>query len=100
MKTKTNTSDIYFAAAMLALGAKIDSVDKSDPKHMKFLVVQTQTLYTFESVNIPGTENVVGGSVPLDFEYYETQWANGELMVNAVRYKDAIQRMKSIIHSS
>ena len=30
------TTDIYLASAMSALGANLEGVDKSDPKHMVF----------------------------------------------------------------
>ena len=37
MDTK-ETTDIYFTAAMLALGAKLENVDRSDPRHMVFKI--------------------------------------------------------------
>lgn len=101
MKNKTVTQDIYFAAAMLSLGAKLDDTDKTDSRHMKFTLSQSgETIYTFQSVSIPDTSNVVGGSIAMDFEYYEKEWANATLMVNATKFKDALQRMKSVVHSS
>jgi hypothetical protein len=88
MKNKIETTDIYFTAALLALGFKLDSVDKSDIRHMKFFIVPKE----FESENLP--------KVSLDgLEFYENEWANGTLVINAVAFKDAIQRMKSVIHS-
>ena len=93
MKNKIETTDIYFTAALLALGSKLESVDKSDPRHMKFTVVKNPE-YNFQSENLPAGQAATNG---LDF--YENQWANGVLIINAVQFKDAIQRMKSVIHS-
>lgn len=100
MKTNTKTSDIYFVAAMLSLGSKIESVDKSDPRHMEFFIgLPVSSVYSFESKNLPdGT--VVSAGTMTDFDRYERLWANEELIVNAVAYKNALQRMKSIIHST
>ena len=88
MKNKLITSDIYLAAALLSLGARLDGVDRSDP-HMKFTVVSTAP--PFESSHLQ--------KACLDLEDPENAWANGSLMVNATQFKDAIQRMKSVIHS-
>ncbi|MHA2246911.1 MAG: DUF5659 domain-containing protein [Candidatus Hodarchaeales archaeon] len=78
MKTEKNTRDIYLAAVWMALGAKFIKADRTDPKHQVFY---------FESD-------------ALDFEDVEKQWTNAELTVNAIQFKDAIQRMKGIIYSS
>lgn len=101
MKTKTKTQDIYFCAAMLSLGAKLDDTDKSDSKHMKFHLSQELTpVYKFQSTTLPdGSSVTVDSSIVKDFEYYENEWANGTLMVNATKFKDALQRMKSVVHS-
>ena len=100
MKNKITTSDIYLCAALLATGSKLDNVDKSDPRHMQFSLSREDVVYTFESKNLPDTSTtIISSSVPMDFEYYENEWANGTLMINAVHFKDAIQRMKSVIHS-
>lgn len=101
MKTKTTTQDIYFSAAMLSLGAKLDDTDKTDVRHMKFTLSFPGTIpYVFHSENIPNSTVVNTNSVAIDFEYYENQWANATLMVNATKFKDALQRMKSVVHSS
>lgn len=97
MKTKTQTTDIYLASALIALGNKLEDVDKSDPRHMKFTIIQ-QGNYTFTSSTLPD-----GGTVSVStngLEYFENQWANGTLVINAVAFKNAIQQMKSVIHSS
>lgn len=95
MKNKIETTDIYFCAALLALGSTLDNVDKTDPRHMKFTVARQG--YEFQSENLPSAEPVATHQP--DLELLEKQWANGVLLINAVQFKDAIQRMKSVIHS-
>ena len=95
MKNKITTSDIYFTAALIALGSKLDGVDKSDPRHMQFTVIRQG--YEFESPNLPQGDAVA--SMQIDLEEYEKQWVNGTLLINAVAFKNAIQQMKSMIHS-
>ena len=100
MKTKTKTQDIYFAAAMLSLGARLEDTDKSDSRHMKFhLVLDNPTGYQFHSQNIPNGSSITSVIEPSDFEYFEKEWANSTMWVNATKYKDALQRLKSVIHS-
>lgn len=104
MKTKTTTQDIYFAAAMLSLGAKLDDTDKTDSRHMKFSLSIESPNYTFKSENLPLPDTsgsvTVSGVFSVDFDYYEKEWANASLMVNATKFKDALQRMKSVVHST
>ena len=94
MKNSIKTTDIYLCAALLALGAKLEGVDKSDPRHMQFTVISN--VPKFES---PILADAVKDLAVLDLDYYENEWANGTLMINATYFKDAIQRMKSVIHS-
>lgn len=95
MKNKIETTDIYFAAALLALGSTLVSVDKSEPRHMKFVV--SRNGYEFKSENLPLTESVADHHP--DLETLENQWVNKQLVVNAYDFKEAIQRMKSVVHS-
>lgn len=98
MKTEVTTHDIYFAAALLTLGCIVQSVDRSDPKHIKFTVVKTSPP-EFHSVNLPRPANVTLDDV-VGIEQYEQQWFNGKLEVNAVAFKHAFQHIQSILHSS
>ena len=90
------TKDLYLSAALLALGAELVNVDRTDERHMEF---------EFSSPKVEGTvlasstdaKGYIHISEPLS--EYETQWANKNLMVNAVAYADAIRRLKSLIHS-
>ncbi len=100
MSTKI-TTDIYFAAALLALGAKLDRTDKSDPRHMEFhfsapmrAAPPALTGSSGNTVNLPFTQ------VPtMDLENLETQWVNKSLSINAFEFAEAIKRMKSVVHS-
>jgi hypothetical protein len=97
MDTKKST-DFYFAAALMSVGAVLEDTDKSDPKHMEFYL--TLASPEFQSVTLASA--VVNGGAETQFRnlaYYEKEWANGTLQVNAIKYKDAIQRLKSVIHS-
>lgn len=96
MKNKTQTSDVYFSAAMLAVGARLDSVDRTDPRHMQFTLVMDE--YKFVSKILNDAVSSLA-SFQADFEYYEKEWANRTLQINAWDFKDALQRMKSVIHS-
>lgn len=102
MKTKIVTTDIYLASALLALGARIESNDKSDPRHVKFTIIPNEPSIEFQSTTLANavTAQVASGKLPIDLEYYEKEWANGTLLINAVAFKNAIQQMKSVIHSS
>lgn len=96
MKTKTTTSDIYFAASLLSLGGKIDNIDRTDPRHMRFTVILEPTTYQFQSSNLPAVEKEDGVSV---IEQVENLWDTGRLQVNAVAFKLSFQKMQSLIHS-
>lgn len=98
MKTKINSSNIYFVAALLTTGAKIESVDRTDPQHIKFTVFQSEPVRVFSSENIPNGVSTV--TTLSGLELYENEWANGTFMVNAISYKNAIQQVKTLIHST
>lgn len=99
MTAQTITSDIYFAAALLSFGGEVVSTDRTDVSHIKFTVSLKASSIKFSSENLP--------EPPVDEEYdasiMETckkLWANGKLLVNAVDYKNALQRIRTLIHSS
>lgn len=86
-----STKDIYLAATWLALGARHERTDKTDERHMEFFFSPKPL---FETGVLSGTP--VDGQ---DLEKIEGDWVNGCVMVNAVKYKDALQRLKAVIHS-
>lgn len=77
MEEQFSTKDIYLCSALIALGARYDSADRTDPRHIIFYLIPNG----------------------LDIDSAHTQWVNNELMVNAVSFKNALQQMKSVIHS-
>lgn len=85
------TKDLYLAATWLALGARHEGTDKTDPRHMTF---KFSPKPLFETGVLAGTP--VDGQ---DLEKIETDYVNGCVMVNAVAYKEALQRLKAVIHS-
>lgn len=103
------TTDIYLAAALMSLGAKLDNVNRDDPRHMEFsmemehpTVVTVTPIPHFSSPTLSTAENIgtMGEVKPVvQLTDYEKKWMNGELMVNAVKFAEAIKRMKSVVHS-
>jgi hypothetical protein len=85
------TKDLYFAAALLALGAEYESADRTDPRHIEFY---------FSPKKVGGNIALSGAEiVTQDLDFIESQWVNKTLVVNAIEYSDAIKRMKSIVHN-
>jgi hypothetical protein len=74
------TTDLYYAAALMANGAVLAKTDKSDSRHMRFCI------------------EIPAGS-KCDAEELESQWVNSTLTVNAAAFRDSIQRLKAVIHS-
>lgn len=90
--TTKRTTDIYFASALSALGATLESVDKTDVKHMVFEF----SLVKPDPVQEPLMAAITTGK---DLDVWENQWANKSLFVNAVDYAEAIKRLKSVVHT-
>lgn len=85
-----STKDLDLAAAYMAVGATYERADRSNPKNIEFYfsprVVSTGAL---ASVGIP----------TMDLDLVEKEWTNETLVVNAVKYAQALKRLKGIIHS-
>ncbi len=103
---KLVTSDIYLAAALMSLGAKLDNVDRDDPRHMNFKMemivpsnVTTTPIPQFSSPTLSSASVTVTSEPINQLSDYEKKWMNGELLVNAVKFAEAIKRMKSVVHS-
>lgn len=86
------TSDVYLSAALLALGYKLEKVDRKDPRHMIFEFVV--------GGNGSNLGQVVHEMRKLNLDEIEKAWVNRTLTVNAFDFAEAIKRMKSLIHSS
>lgn len=81
MKT---TKNIYLAAVFLCIGAILKEVKKDDLRHQEFV---------FEMYDRDG--NIAIGVL----DKVEIDYANKQVMVNAADYREALQRMKSVVHS-
>lgn len=96
MKT---TTDIYFAAALLSMGAKLEKTDKEDPRHMVFAFSSP----TVAAAPVSAGNNTVTlpfKQVPtMDLDALENLWVNKTLQVNAYEFAEALKRMKSVVHS-
>lgn len=89
-KKLSSTKTLGLAAAWASLGANYESVDRTDPKHQEF---------TFSPRAVSSGELALLTIPTQDLDAIEAQWVNKTLQVNAVDYYDALQRMKSLIHS-
>lgn len=100
MEDKLQTKSMWLAAALIANGAELIHTDKTDPRHMEFHLVQAPKI-TFNSKILEDAVQKMPAAVVIvpTLSDYENQWANGTLTVNAAKYADAIQRLKSVIHS-
>lgn len=84
------TTDLYLASALSALGAILENVDKTDPRHMIFeFAPRKVSTGELAKIDLPTQ----------DLDAIERDWANQILVVNAVQYSEAIKRLKSIVHS-
>ncbi len=100
--TTKSTTDIYFAAALLSLGAKLEKTDRTDPRHMEFHF--SSPLTPAHTLSLDGTGEMAQAlslkSAPaLNLDALETEWVNKSLTINAFEFAEAIKRMKSIVHS-
>jgi hypothetical protein len=84
------TSTLGLAAAVKALGAEFTKVDKTDSRRMVFYFAIPKDTYDLEKYF---------GNLKFDFSAVEIQWTNGNLQVNARRYFEALQDLKSVIHT-
>lgn len=73
----TSSTDLYFVAALMALGATHSDTDKEDPRHQRFQLT----------------------SLTLDFPKIQLEWSNHTLQVPAYQFADAIRTLKSVVHS-
>lgn len=97
------TTDIYLAAALMSLGAKLEDVNRDDPRHMEFKMEieppKFESKVLIDAVSSNAAVQTVQISTSPSLTDYEKSWMNGELMVNAVKFAEAIKRMKSVVHS-
>jgi len=94
MNTEKSTKDLDLAAAYLAVGAEYVRADKSNPKNIEFYfapreISKQSTIGAIATLHIPTQ----------DLDRVEAEWTNETLVVNAVKYAQALKRLKGIIHS-
>jgi len=85
------TSSLGIAASVLALGADYVRTDKTDHRRMVFY---------FAVPNDKAHIERYLGNFKFDFELVEREYTNGNLWVDAKRLVQAMQDLKSVIHSS
>lgn len=75
------TSNFYLASAIVASGFKIESVNRDDPSHVKFIFDDSKSIPT-----------------QITLKSIEDQWDEKTLQVNAREYAEAIREVKMKIH--
>lgn len=70
--TTHTTPDLYFASAIMSLGAHLEGKERKGAK----------VVFTFSGVD----------------PKWEMAWVNGSLMTNARAFANAIQALKALIH--
>ena len=104
MSTKA-TTDIYFAAVLLASGAKLEKTDRTDPRHMVFHFSSPMRVLppALAGAVDTGFVSVVQATLKqeplIDLEKLEVEWVNQSLSINAYQLCEAVKRMKSIVHT-
>ena len=89
-KKEWGTSVINLAAAVMALGAEYNRTDKTDPRKMVFYFVLPEDTADLEKYF---------GNLEFNFDAVERAWTNRTLNGNLCRYADALQSLKSVVHS-
>ena len=86
--------DMYLAAAMLAYGATLKRVDRSDPKRQKFIFIPT----TLPSMVISSNDVIVTTKLCPTLDDVETYFVGRRLWLPP-SYPDSVKSIKSAIHS-
>lgn len=84
------TKTLGVAAAVKSLGALYQRTDKTDPRNMVF--------YFTTPKDKSGIVSLLG-ALRFNFEDVERDYTNGRLKVDAKAFYQALQDLKSIIHS-
>ncbi|MHA1940994.1 MAG: hypothetical protein ACW97P_04630 [Candidatus Hodarchaeales archaeon] len=86
------TSEMYLAAALLAYGADLEEVDKSDPNHKKFSFGgNIAQIFVLDSASM-----VLRIESP-SFEDVKVKFVSQKLLFPA-SYVDSIRRIKAVIY--
>ena len=76
------TTKLSLAAALVSLGAGVDHIDRSDPRHMEFHLAFSSPIMEEKKW----------------FDQNVRAWERRELLVNAQDFVDALQTLKSEVH--
>lgn len=86
--------DMYLAAAVLAYGAELDGIDRSDLKRQKFTFINTiPKIYISRGEQSP--EVISRPTFPIIENYFI-----GRNLLYPPNYVDALRRVKSALHSA
>lgn len=96
MSTKNQvnrTSDMYFAAALLAYGCKLSNVDRTDPKHQIF-----EFAGTLPQIVIMRDEKLLEIVENLSFNQFQQEFLNDRVWLPPA-YISALRKVKNMIMS-
>jgi hypothetical protein len=86
-------SDMYLAATLLSYGAKLDEIDRSDPRRQQFSFSgEIKEIWVIAGHSILRIENP-------DFETIKTKYVGGTLVFPPA-FVDCVKKVKSSIHGA
>ena len=87
-----STNDMYLAATLLAYGAELVNIDRSDPRRQRF-----QFGGEIKQIFIASTAKVVVRIENPSFDDVKTKYA-GRTLLFPPSYVDSVRRIKAVIH--
>jgi hypothetical protein len=87
-----STNDMYFAATLLAYGAELLEIDRTNPRRQRF-----QFGGEIEQIFVKDTSKVVLRIESPTFDDVKTRFA-GRTLLFPPSYVDAVRRIKAVIH--
>ena len=87
-----STNDMYLAATLLAYGAELVKIDRSDPRRQKF-----QFGGNIDQIFVLSTAKVVIRIENPSFSDVKTKFA-GRTLLFPPSYVDSVRRIKAVIH--
>jgi hypothetical protein len=87
-------SDMYLAATLLAYGAELVEIDRSNPSRQKFRFGGK-----VEQIFVLDSDKVVLRIVDPTFDEIKTKFA-GQTLMFPPSYADSVKRIKAVIHDN